>query len=169
MQQAGYHHANMLADQLRINLQVQGTEMLVIVQELADANANTPHVAIQSPPAPAANTVIQDTIKVEMLRLLRDIANQNGNNGGRGGRGGRGNYAGRGRYGGRGTANGSRNLRSPDNARFLCQMIFLYCHIHRACNHISADSTSKVPGHEDFAMMINCTGGSNVIYQPIAE
>ena len=62
MQQAGYHHANMLADQLRINLQVQGTEMLVIVQELADANANTPPVAVHPIPALVANAVILDTI-----------------------------------------------------------------------------------------------------------
>ena len=32
MQQSGYHHANMLANQLRTDLQVQGTETLAIIQ-----------------------------------------------------------------------------------------------------------------------------------------
>ena len=63
MQQAGYHHANMLANQLRTDLQVQGTEILAIVQELADANANLPPFPVQPIPEPAANAVIQDTIK----------------------------------------------------------------------------------------------------------
>ena len=74
MQYVGYYHANMLANQLRTDLQVQGTEILAIVQELADANANLPPVAVQPIPEPAANAVIQDTIQVKMLRLLRDIA-----------------------------------------------------------------------------------------------
>ena len=34
MQQAGYHHTNMLADQLRADLQIQGTEMLALVQSM---------------------------------------------------------------------------------------------------------------------------------------
>ena len=116
----------------------------------------------------AANAVIQDTIQVEMLRLLRDIATQNGNNGGRGGWGGRGNYGGRGGYGGCGS-NRNRNCRTPDNASFLRQMISLYCHTYGACNHISADCTSKAPGHEDLAMLINRMGGSNAFCPPIAE
>ena len=42
MQQAGYHYMNMLAEQLHTDLQVQGTEMLALVQELADINLNQP-------------------------------------------------------------------------------------------------------------------------------
>ena len=86
MQQAGYHHANMLAQQLRTDLQVQGTDMLALVQGFADANANQPPPEVNPPQAPAANAVIQDAIQMEMLQLLRDIATQNNNNGGRGGR-----------------------------------------------------------------------------------
>ena len=171
MQQAGYHHANMLADQLCTDLQVQGTEMLAIFQELADANANLPPAVVQPILEPAANAVIQDTIKVEMIRLLRDIAIQNGNNGGRGGRGnygGRGGYGGCGGYGGRGN-NRNRNCRTPDNASFLRRMTSLYCHTRRACNHISADCTRKAPGHEDLATLINRMGGSNAFCPPIAK
>ena len=124
MQQAGYHDTNMLADQLRTDFQVQGTEMLAIVQELADANSNTSLATVQPIPAPAANTVIQDTIQVKILRLLRNITTQNENNGGRGDRGDRGNYGGRGGYRGRrgyrGCGNnGNRNCHTPDNTSFF--------------------------------------------------
>ena len=62
--------------------------MIAIVQELTDANANLPPVSVQPIPEPATNEVIQDTIQVQMLRLLRDITTQNGNNRSRGGQGG---------------------------------------------------------------------------------
>ena len=32
MQQASYHHANMLADQFCADIQIQGTEMLALIQ-----------------------------------------------------------------------------------------------------------------------------------------
>ena len=169
MQHAGYHHANMLAEQLCTDFQVQGTKVLAIVQELAEANANPPTETVQLPPAPVANAVIQDTIQVEMLRLLQDIANRNGNNGGRGGRGGRDNYGNRGGNSGRGNANGNRNRRTPDNASFIRRIMNLYCHTHGACNHISADCTSKAPGHEDLATLNNRMGGSNAFCQPVTE
>ena len=78
-----------------------------------------------------ANALIQDIIQVEMLQLLRDIATQNGNNGGKGGWGGRENYGGHcgygvcGGYGGGGN-NRNRNRCTPDNASFLRQIFSLY-------------------------------------------
>ena len=87
MQQPGYHHANILAKQLRTDLQAQGTEMLAIVQEMAAANSNPPEDKYQPPPPPAANAAIQRTAQTEMLQLLRTIAancNNNGNNDGKG-------------------------------------------------------------------------------------
>jgi len=77
MQQAGYHHANMLAAQLRADLQVQGSEMLAMVQEMSiDDN---PPTDSRSPPEPAANASVGDTVQVEMLRLLRQIARDHQN------------------------------------------------------------------------------------------
>ena len=58
MQQAGYHHANMLANNLRTDLQVQGTEMLAIVQELAEGNVNLPPIPVQTISEPAVNAAI---------------------------------------------------------------------------------------------------------------
>ena len=156
MQQAGYHHANMLAQQLRTDLQVQGTEMLALVQGLAEANADPPPTEVHPTQAPTANAVIQDAIQMEMLQLLRDIATRNNNNGGRGGRFGRGNRGGR-----TGRGNGGVNRRTPDNASFNRRVVTFYCHTHGACNHASADCSSKAPGHQDVATMENRMGGSN--------
>ena len=83
MQEAGYHHANMLPDQRRADLQLQGTEMLALVQSMVIDN-NQPVEEVQPPtqpqPVPAANAVMQDNMQVKILRLLRNIAQQNGNN-----------------------------------------------------------------------------------------
>ena len=49
MQQVGYHHANMLADQLRADLQIQGTEILALVQSITIDN-NQSVEEVQPPP-----------------------------------------------------------------------------------------------------------------------
>ena len=48
IQQVGYHYANMLADQLRADLQLQGTEMLALVQSMV-INDNQPVEEVQPP------------------------------------------------------------------------------------------------------------------------
>ena len=84
MQQAGYHHANMLAEQLCADLRLQGIEMLALVQSMANIDNNPPVYEAQHrpqpPPVPVANAVMKDAVQVEIIHLLRDIAHQNGNN-----------------------------------------------------------------------------------------
>ena len=157
MQQAGYHHANMLADQFRADLQLQGTEMLTLVQSMANIDNNPPideaQPPPQSPPVPVSNTVMQDNVQVGILRFLRDIANQNENNCQRG----RDGQEGRDGRGG-GT---NRNCHTPENVNVARRLTTLYCHTHGGCNHVSADCTSKVPGHKGNTMMENRMGGSS--------
>ena len=84
MKQVGYHHANILRGHLCADLQLQGTEMLELVQSMVNIDSNPPvdeaQPPPQPPPLPVTNTVMQDNMQVEILRLLRDIAQQNGNN-----------------------------------------------------------------------------------------
>jgi hypothetical protein len=68
MQQAGYHHANMLAAQLRIDMDNRNNEMLAMVQtQLMEPEES------QVPYNPSANIATQDTVQLEMLKLLRAI------------------------------------------------------------------------------------------------
>ena len=127
MQQAGYHHANMLAAQLRADLQVQGSEMLAMVQEMSiDDN---PPTDSRSPPEPAANASVGDTVQVEMLRLLRQIARDRQGGSGTSDRDSAGS----------GEASGGRRRtrKTPDNASFLRAKASLYCWTHGGCNHLS--------------------------------
>ena len=80
----------MLVKPLRIDLRVQGTKILALVQELVNLNTNPPLEYVQSPLEPAANTVVQYNVQIEILILLRNIAQNRGDRGGQGGRGGRG-------------------------------------------------------------------------------
>ena len=60
MHQAGFHHTNMLSEQLRTTIDTQGAEMLAILQELVIADNNPPIEDMpppKSPPAPVANAV----------------------------------------------------------------------------------------------------------------
>ena len=60
MQQARFHHANMLVDQLCATINTKGTEVLAILQDSVIGDDNPPIEVIPpptSPPAPAAKAV----------------------------------------------------------------------------------------------------------------
>ena len=165
MQQAGYHHANMLASQLQKDLDARSTEMMSMMQEVL---ANTSgHNKIQSeitPPSisPAnhqANAVQNDTVQMEMLRLLQQMQqtmqqlanNQKTNN----------------------TSNNTRTTKTkkqaektPDNATFFRRVTNKYCWTHGAWNHNSDKCQHKAPGHQYTATFANRMGGSNAFCQP---
>ena len=68
MAQAGYHHANMLATQLHANMNVQTNEILSMVQHIANGEIEELPVN-NTPPEPAANAIVQETVQLEMLRI----------------------------------------------------------------------------------------------------
>ena len=156
MQQAGYHHANMLAAQLRADLQVQGSEMLAMVQDMS-VRDDIPPTDSRSPPEPAVNASVGDSVQLEMLRLLRQIA---GNRQGGSGPSNRDSA-------GSGDASGGRRRtrKTPDNASFPRDQTSLYCWTHGACNHLSKDCERKALGHKDTAKLANRMGGSNAFCQ----
>ena len=63
--------------------------MLAMVQAFAIADNNPPIVDVHSLPQPTANTVLQDNVQIEILRLLREISTER-----RGGQGNRGRGSG---------------------------------------------------------------------------
>ena len=159
MQQAGYHHANMLASQLRVDLNNQQTEMLALMQDLVVPEQE------EAPVQQAANATIGANVQLQMLQILQAMqaaqatGQQHGNGGGNPNGGGNRNGGGRARI----------NRRTPDNATFNRSDTTNYCHTHGACNHTSADCNRKAPGHRNTATLANRMGGSNAFCQPAAE
>ena len=161
MQQAGYHHANMLASQLRVDLNNQQTEMLAMVQNLViqdETPAQESRVEEQHAQH-AANATIESNVQMQMLQILQAMqaaqANGNGN-----------------QYNGSGNQNGGgrpprANKRTPDNASFTRLDKSKYCHTHGACNHASSECNRKAPGHRNTATLTNRMGGSNAFCQPV--
>ena len=148
MQQAGYHHANALATQIRTDLETQlanrDNELMSMLTSISDnnsGNSDPPGGTEGNTPPPATeslNATTQNT-QLEILRLLRDMQTElrnqrstnNGNevpptNQGRGGGAGRGGII-------------RRNRKTPDNARFPRPQTDKYCWTHGGCNHTSGE------------------------------
>jgi hypothetical protein len=161
MQQAGYHHANMLAEQLRTTIDAQGTEMLAMLSEMQD---NNPPIQESTPPPPpteqSANSAAHTDVQLQILRILQDMHQHQVRP--------RKNQTGRTGAGGRGSAQrtGAQNRRTLDDATFSRRVTDKYCHTHGGCNHTSGECTRKAPGHEDTATMTNKLGGSNAFCTP---
>ena len=166
MQQAGYHHANMLASQMRTTLDNQQVEMLAMMQGML-RDEPTAHDAIEhnQPTQPmelqthqVANAVVSDNVQLQMLQILQSmqaaqqqVPNNNTD----------GNHNGGGRT--------RQNRRTPDNATFNRRDKTKYCHTHGACNHTSSECNRKAPGHKNTATMTNRMGGSNAFCEPTPD
>ena len=163
MQQAGYHHANMLATQLEVTINTQGTEVLEMLQAMQldkDAPNGDPHQPPEHQPiplqSPAANAAVQQDVQLEMLRILQSIQqsmNRGGNGGNGGGRGRRNGCGGRNGRGGRGETR--THQRTPDDAIFPRQGTTKYYFTHGGSNHISSDCTRQTPGRNNAATREN--------------
>ena len=73
MQQAGYHYANMLASQLRVDLNNQQTEMLAMVQNMViqEPPPAQESPAEEAPVQEAANATIGGNVQLQMLQILQ--------------------------------------------------------------------------------------------------
>ena len=172
MQQAGYHHANALASQLRTELQVRDTDVLAMLQTISDNSTITADTAT-STITESLNIATQQTTQLEILQLLRDMQTEfrgNGNPRGNGsgtltgnqrgnGSGGRGNggRAGRTDTGGR----GSRGRKTADNTVYPRAQVDKYCWTHGGRNHTSSACERKAPGHQTSATFEDRQNGSN--------
>ena len=102
--------------------------MLAMMQTMAVEDNNPPNEDVQPPLAqPSANTVVQDSIQYEILRLLQDITAARRIGGVDQGRKGRaGGRAGRARRAGRGKGGRNCNRRTSDNANFAHRLTNIY-------------------------------------------
>ena len=78
MQQAGYHHAHMLAQQLKTDLERRDTEIFSIIQSVADSTSLLPSVAPTKVSTISAshqhvNATQTDPVQIEMLKILQQM------------------------------------------------------------------------------------------------
>ena len=79
MQQAGYHHANHLAQQLRDNIEKWDNDILSVIQSAMDTSLQAPsmtpsNISLVTPPHQQhANTIQGDSIQLEMLKILKQM------------------------------------------------------------------------------------------------
>ena len=170
MQQAGYHHANMLALQMHADLNNQQVELLAMVQDLVEPAPVQDIVGQAAPEQDAMNATIADTVQLQILKILQDMQNtQIGGNTRRGNGGGTSGSRSSGSGNGGGNQRQSINRRTPDNATFNRADTTKYCHTHGACNHSSAECNRKAAGHKNTATQANRMGGSNAFCQGAAD
>ena len=169
MQQAGYHHANHLASQLREDIEKRDIELLTVLQSTVETNSvqsSPPSLAPSLVPSEMsmtastlshqANSVQGDPVQLEILKLLRQMQQtmvsppQQSN---------------------KGNNSGQRNRRRQprktlDNATFNRNVTDKYCWTHGACGHESNQCNAKAHGHQDNATLENRMGGSNAFCNP---
>ena len=158
MQQAGYHHANHLASQLREDINKRDSELLTVIQSAMETASVAPSAissevsTIATPIQQQVNAVQSDPVQLEILKLLQQMqqsmmttAPQNNNNNNN-----------------TGQRNNRRQTRkTPDNVSFNRNVTNKYCWTHGACGHTSAQCRLKASGHQDTATLENRLGGSN--------
>ena len=153
MQQAGYHHAHFLAEQLRSDIEKRDNDLLTVIQSAMETASVPPSItpsdiSVQTPPAQQqANSVQSDPIQLEMLKLLQQMQQMMTT---------------------QTPPQGNTNLerrrpprKTPDDTSFTRNKTGKYCWTHGACNHDSSQCLAKAPGHKDSATLDNCMSGSN--------
>ena len=153
MLQPGQHHANLLASQIRNDMNNRNTEMLQMIQTVLTGHEEDQ--VNEEENTHTVNATMQDNVQVEMLSILRDISqNLHGNNNSQ-------NRSGRNSQNHSGGESQRRTRKTPDNARFHRRITNKYCWTHGGCAHESAACNSKANGHRDDATFANRMNGSN--------
>ena len=154
MQQAGYHHANHLAQQLKSDIQQQDSDILTYIQTAIDSASHSDTGSITETATPSDMSTMTpqtDMVQVEMLNILQQIQQSLTNTDGQQQPNNNTNQ--------RTRTRGPR--KTPDNASFNRNKTDKYCWTHGGCNHTSAECNSKASGHQDGATFEKRQGGSN--------
>ena len=161
MQQAGYHHANALAqkisDDINYQLHERDTQMLAMLQAIpslqssseSDDTQEDEHLEQLPPVQHAANiSSTNDRMQIEMLRLLKELSADIRAT----------------RDSTKRDRNGQVNQRvaqkTPNDGGKLRTNISKYCWTHGACRHSSNTCRNKARGHQDHATFQDKKGGS---------
>ena len=153
MQQAGYHHANLLANQMahdmRDELASQNQELMSLLNQAMSYQGSTApsvtatNTSTLTPATHQVNATTSDALQLEMLKLLKEIS-----------------------QGLCTTAPPKKTAKkkgrkTPDDATFPCRKKDKYCWTHGACAHGLDSCEDQAPGHKVEATFSNRMGGSN--------
>lgn len=149
MHQTGYHHANVLAQELSTQIQQQleqrDEQLLSVIQampSLTDASSSSDS---EDPPASQVANSITTNTQLEILKLLQEIKLQMQNS----------NQAPK-----RKPRKGPFHKVPDDQTKPRRSVISRYCWTCGASNHPSKKYEFKAPGHQDLATFENKMGGS---------
>ena len=145
MAQAGFHHANLLASEIRSELQENQEKMFAIMQNIHDTenlHDNDSEQQQETANAVTSLSVQTETLKVlaQLQEQLKSLTNEVKNN--------------------KGGSNKRQNKKTPDDASFHRANTDHYCWTHGMCNHQSNACTRQAPGHKSDATKDNKKGGS---------
>ena len=177
MQQAGYHHANMLAEQLKSDMERRDNDLFSVIQSVVDSTASPPSLAPSdcstiTPSQHQANAVQMDPVQMEMLKILQQMqqtmlsATTNTPNQIQIPQG-QVLPSGTTPTGQAGRSGGRTQRKTPDNATYARKQTDEYCWTHGGSNHGSGACNRRAPGHRAEATFANRMGGSNA-YCPLA-
>lgn len=144
MAQAGFHHANHLATEIRKELNENQSQMLALLREFSETNTE---IENQEQELQRANLVPQIDVQNETLKTLLELQKQlkNLTNEVKSGN----------------QTNKKREYKkTPDDATFTRKDTDKYCWTHGGCNHNSNACTRQAPGHKKDATRDNKMGGS---------
>ena len=159
MQQAGLHHANMLAETIRSDIQnefdARNQEMLSYFQSLSEGASHAPsQTGTETSPltensggtpgqqVDSANALSQQDYQIKTLQLLEQISkNMNCKPA-------------------QSDQDKKQPRKTPDDATFPRRITNLYCWTHGGCNHLSKDCKRRARGHKTEATFENRLGGS---------
>ena len=149
MQQAGYHHANLLATQLREDLDARNTDLMTVLQTALEAQSHStaPTATVTSDltnPTHQVNSASSDKVQLEILQLLQQMKTDL-----------------QAKCAPAPAPRTRRAKKTPDDASFPRRKTDKYCWTHGGCAHDSSACKDKAAGHQDTATFSNRMGGSN--------
>jgi len=150
MQQAGYHQANLIAQQIQADinahLEQRDSQVLAMLQSIPDLTSSSSGSTSdeEKPSTHQANALVDQT-QLEILRLLKEIAQDL-------------------KKGKKGSPQGQKvGVKTPDDFQGRRSNLNFYCWTHGACNHDGKRCRAKAPGHKQEATKDNRMGGSNAL------
>jgi len=150
MQQAGFHQANLIAEQIRsdinTHLNERDSQVLAMLQSIPDLTYSSSGSTSEedTPLTHQANALVDQT-QLEILRLLKEIAQDL-------------------KKDKRGTPQGQRvGVKTPDDFKGRRSHLRFYCWTHGAGNHDGKRCRVRAPGHKEEATKENRMGGSNAL------